>query len=262
MNRPILAVGAPEGVPPAAHAVPCSTDAVVDAVRATEGDVLLAVRDTEGRRVARATRLALGAERVGILYTPSPFTAWVAAIQVLGAMPPDVELSRAAEIASALSAALHTRVVLSSVASLEKPSPTLNQHLRGALPGGRFLVDLRAGTVETFSGTLDADSPLVVVARSEKPVVDGLGNNWPEGRAEIGAVEAGWKASRWLEVTTLDEEQWYGATARLRRPGAWIPRCPACDRAGSLATCLFCDIPLSTGAPVPGDVQPVGGVPA
>ncbi|GAB2451649.1 hypothetical protein [Xylanimonas ulmi] len=252
MDGTVVAIGAPETLPPTVRAVPCEPRDVVDAVRSVHDDVLLAVRDAKSRRVARSVRLALGAERIGILHTPTPYTAWIATVLMLGSMPADVALSRSAGVARAVSEVLRTRVVLSNVAALANPSPTLRQHLAGTFWRTRFLVDLTAGSVTALSGALDATSPLVVVARSAKPVVRDLEVGWPDRRVDVGVVEAGWKASRWVEVTTLDEVRWNEVSGQLRQERA--PQCVSCDRPGSRPACLFCDIPLPSAS----TTQPAG----
>jgi hypothetical protein len=260
MNRPIVAIGAPPGAPIAAYTAPSELDPVVEAVRALPGDVLLATRDDESRRVARAVRLLLGADRVGLLHTPLPYTAWAATLHVLATMPDDVETSRAGEIAAAVSGTLRTHVVLSSVAALDHPTPTFAQHVRGLLPGALFDVDLVAGAVRRFSGALAVQSSLVVVARSAKALPQGLDDRLPANRLDLGTVDAGWRAARWIEVTALDDERWYAASAVVRRPGA-AALCPTCGRRGSAPACLFCEIPLSAGAPASAEPLHVGGLP-
>jgi hypothetical protein len=239
----VIAIGGPEGVHPAVHRTDRALGAVVDAVAELPADdVVLATRDEQARKVARAARLVLGAERVGVLHVDAPCTAW--AVMLAGISASGLTASSARAVADEVLARTTTRALVSSVASLHRPAPTFRQHAGSYLPGTAFVVDAGRGTVGRFRGNLGVPDggDVLVVARSARPVVreeDGaLLPRTPD--TELTGVGDGWPAARWLEVSTIDGSLGAAVTTALSRSYLW-GACDACGRAVT-AACIFCDI--------------------
>jgi hypothetical protein len=239
----VIAIGGPEGVHPAVHRADRALGAVVDAVAGLPADdVVLATRDEPARRVARSARLVLGPERVGVLHVDTPCTAW--AVMLAGISAPGLTASSARAVADEVLSRTTTRVLVSSVASLNSPTPTFRQHAGSYLPRTAFVVDPGRGTVRRFLGSLGVPDggDVLVVARSARPVVreeDGeLLPRTPD--TELTGVGPGWPAARWLEASTIDGSLAVAVTTALSRSYLW-GACDVCGRAVA-GPCIFCDI--------------------
>jgi hypothetical protein len=239
----VIAIGGSEGVHPAVHRVEPTLGAVVEAVAGLlADDVVLATRDEPARKVARSARLVLGPERIGLLHVEVPVTAWTVLLAGLSAQ--GLTASSARAVADEVLSRTTTWALLSSVASLQRPTPTFRQHLGGYLPRTAFVVDLGRGTVARFRGHLAVPDggDVLVVARSARPVVrerDGdLLPRTPD--TELAGADAGWSASRWFEVSTIDGALGGAVASALSRSYLW-GACDACGRAVA-RTCIFCDI--------------------
>ncbi|GAA1850003.1 hypothetical protein [Myceligenerans crystallogenes] len=252
----VVAVGAPAGVHSGVHRADRTLDSVVAAVRRLPADdVVLVTRDDEARLVARSARLVLGSERLAHLHLAGArLTAW--ALVLAGLSTPALPASSASAVADDVLANVHTRAILSTVASLGDPVPTFRQHAGSLLPNSAFLVDTRRGTVGRFQGRLGLpEGELLAVARSPRPVVPeatipGLLPRTAD--ADLGpqpARPASWPAPRWFEasvlLTPLTATITGVATGFLR----W-PSCEVCGRA-TPAACLFCGVggPDTVAAP-------------
>ncbi|MER7796870.1 hypothetical protein [Microbacterium sp. NPDC096154] len=245
MGGTIIAVGQAPGAPSAVRPVADALPEIIDAVQSVEGDVLLLTREPEARRLSRAARLTLGAERVALHHADAPLTAWVLALHLV---EPLAAAWPVGQLGAAVDAALHavrTRVVLSSLTTLEAPAPTLAQHLTSMLPGTAYEVDLTAGTIQTARTAMALHGPTAVIARSDRPVHKAYRDWQPPGLVLPGA-RAGWRAARWCEASEAPIP-----AAALNDVFASLPggRCPVCDRVGSSRSCLFCDVPLDGAAP-------------
>ncbi|WP_407318723.1 hypothetical protein UQW22_18635 [Isoptericola halotolerans] len=258
----MIAIGAPEGVHPAVRrTAPDLADVATTAAAMLADDVVLVTRDEESRKVARSARLVLGPEHVGLLHVTAPVTAW--AVVLSGLASGDLPASSASAVSEAVLARTTTRVLLSSVASLDRPAPTLRQHLGSYLPRTAFVVDPDRGTVGRFSGRLGIPDggDLLVVARSGRAVVRGAESELlpREPDVDLGVPATSWRAARWMEVSTLD-----GAVCDVAA-GALSARpevCDACGRDASV-TCVFCQVADRRARPqAPGRTTPVGPVPA
>jgi hypothetical protein len=239
----VIAIGAPDGLHPAVHRVGHTLDEVLTAVAGLlADDVVVATRDEDARKVARSARLVLGSERIGLLHVDATVTAW--AVVLAGISTAGLTASAAQAVATEVLSRTATRVLLSSVASLNRPTPTFRQHAGSYLPRTAFVVDPGRGTVGRFGGRLGLPDggDMLVVARSARPVVPlDDGDLLPSGPATAltGALP-GWPAARWLEATTLDgalSSAVAGAISASYRWGA----CDVCGRAVAGA-CIFCGV--------------------
>lgn len=239
----VIAIGGPEGLHPAVHRVETALGAVVEAVAdLLADDVVLATRDEPARKVARSARLVLGPERIGLLHVDVPVTAWAVLLEGLSAQ--GLTASSARAVADEVLSHTTTRALLSSVASLQRPTPTFRQHAGSYLPRAAFVIDTGRGTVARFSGRLGVPDggDVLVVARSVRPVVrdedEDLLPRTPD--TELTVADAGWSASRWFEVSTIDGALSTAVANALSRSYLW-GACDACGRAVAGA-CIFCDI--------------------
>lgn len=248
----VIAIGAPDGVHPAV----CRSDPTLDAVVAVladlpAGDVVLATRDAQARKVARAARLVLGPERLGLLHIDTHVTAW--AVVLAGLVTGGLTASSARAVADVVLARITTRALVSSVASLESPTPTFRQHAGSLLPRTAFVVDPGRGTVGRFHEKLGIPSggDMLVVARSAKPVVPGTADLLPRpADGELVGAEPGWHAARWFEASTIDGPLSWAVASAASGSHRWSA-CAVCGRAAT-GTCIFCDIavrPARTGLP-------------
>lgn len=243
----VIAIGGPAGAHPGVHRVERVLGDVVDAVAGLPADdVVLTTRDEPGRRVARAARLVLGAERIGALHVDVPVTAW--AVALAGLASPGLTASSARAVADEVLARTTTRALVSSVASLHSPAPTVRQHAGSYLPRTAFVVepgrDGADGVVRRYRGELGVPDggDLLVVARSGRPVLrDGEPDPLPRTPdTELDDVGAVWPASRWLEASTVAGTLGAAVAAALAQSYRW-GACDACGRAVAGA-CIFCDI--------------------
>ncbi|GAB4084439.1 hypothetical protein GCM10028784_10690 [Myceligenerans cantabricum] len=241
----VIAIGAPDGVDPAVHRAEPTLEAVVNAVQRLPGDdVVLATRDDESRRAARAARLALGSERLALLHLDVHLTAW--AIILTGLTTPALPAASAQAVADDVLAHVHTRALLSTVASLAQPAPTFRQHAGSLLPSSAFVVDPGRGTVGRFMGHLGiGDGELIVAARSPRAVVpEALALLPRPADAELGGTQGlraeVWPAPRWFEASCLDAP----LTSTITNVASGFFRWPACEVCGRAApgACLFCDV--------------------
>lgn len=241
----IVAIGAPDGVHPSVRRADPTLDGVVSAVESLpDGDVVLATRDVRGHEAARSARLVLGPDRLGLLHLDTPVTAW--AVVLASLVTPGLTASTARAVADVVLARTTTRAILSSVASLDRPTPTFRQHAGSLLPGTAFVVDPGRGTVGRFAeylGIPDGGDTLVV-ARSARPVVQDVDRLLPRAAdTELGEVEEGWPAARWFEASTVDGALGGAVVSAASELDRW----PACDVCGRVApgTCIFCGLTTS-----------------
>lgn len=243
----VIAIGGPGGTHRGVGRAGRALGDVVEAVaRLSADDVVLATRDDAARRVARSARLVLGPERLGVLHVEAPVTAW--AVMLAGLASPGLTASSAKVVADEVLSRTSTRVLLSSVAALHRPTPTFRQHAGSYLPRTAFVVDpgrgSEPGSVRRFRGSLGVPDggALLVAARSARPVVpDEAGDLLPrEPDTELTDAEAGWSARRWLEVSTIAGSLETAVASALARSYLW-GACDACGRAVAQG-CIFCDI--------------------
>lgn len=241
----VVAVGAPAGVHPSVHRADRTLESVVETIRRLPADdVVLATRDDAARRVARSARLVLGPERLAHLHlADARLTAW--ALVLAGLSTPALPASSAGAVAEDVLANVHTRAILSTVASLSDPTPTFRQHAGSLLPNSAFVVDTRKGTVGRFQGTLGLpEGELLAVARTPRPVVPEADLLPRTPDADLGpqpAKPALWPAPRWFEASALLAPLTSTITAVASGFFRW-PSCEVCGRA-TPAVCLFCDVP-------------------
>ncbi|OJV58709.1 MAG: hypothetical protein BGO38_15045 [Cellulomonas sp. 73-145] len=221
-------------------------EAVIDVVsRLPAGtDALLVTNDPQARKVAQSVRLALGGERVGLVHHEAPPTAFYLALSAAQLLP-EQSLGLAGELLTAVSAATSTSAVLSSVASLQKPSPSLLHHVASLWPPSRFAVDWQNQTVRLGDEAQAPEGVAVVVCASAKPVGPSQTRPGPATELEPEAGAAFWGAARWFEASVLLT----GLDTLVARtvmatsaPGART--CPSCDRPGGADLCAFCQLPV------------------
>lgn len=253
----VIGIGAPGTSPVTVNDVSPNLDALTEAIQPYGDEELLFVsRTAEHRRLGRAMRLLYGAERVAVLHVEAPVTAWTLMLHGLSVLPQD-RLAAAGGAAEALREWTRTRLVLSSVARLDGVQTTFKQHLISMWPPKRFAVDLLDSTVEEFSGTLPLDGYVPIAAHSKKAPVKPETPGWPidPGAAtDLGTIDCGWKAGRWLETSTLMYPPEQIIERVLGQPA--FHRCPSCNRQATADHCLFCELPVAEST------LPSEGVPA
>ncbi|MBA8811701.1 hypothetical protein [Promicromonospora sukumoe] len=208
-----------------------------------DGDVVLATRDEPSRKVARSVRLVLGPERLGLLHVETPVTAW--AVMLAGLVSGGLTASSARAVADVVLARITTRALVSSVASLESPTPTFRQHAGSLLPRTAFVVDPGRGTVGRFHERLGIPSggDMLVVASSPKPVVADTTDLLPRpADVELVGAKPDWHATRWFEASTIDGPLSWAVASAASGAHRWTA-CEVCGRA-AFGTCIFCDIAL------------------
>lgn len=254
----VIAIGAPDGVHAAVHRADPTLESVVAAVhRLPADDIVLATRDEDARKVARAVRLVLGSERLALLHLDVQLTAWAVVLTAL--TTPALPAAAARAVADDVLSHVFTRAIVSTVTSLEQPAPTFRQHAGSLLPHSAFVVDPRRGTVGRFLGHLGIpDGEIIVVARSLRPVVPEAHGLLPHpADVELGGPQglrtAEWPAPRWFEASSLDAP----LTSTITTVASGFFRWPACDVCGRAApeSCLFCDV-----AARPARTGPRGGI--
>lgn len=229
--------------------VPDVADVVDGLATAAAGDVLVISGGGTGRavRVAREAIRRPGVAHVDVPGSPSRRYLLAYALRHL---PPE-GYGYAEAVIAAMSEVCATRVLLSSVAGLERPAPGLGHHVASWLPGSSFAVDLDDGRIKrlrTAALALPA-GPFGVIAE-----------RWPEGHQVAvdplpsalvtlrGPHDAApWRAKRWLEVTVstravVDVVQW-------ALGGSSPAACPSCTRAVVGVRCPFCGIPVPDRQP-------------
>ncbi|MBO3088541.1 hypothetical protein [Cellulomonas dongxiuzhuiae] len=211
-------------------------------------NVLVVATDRPGLEAARAARLVLGGERLGLLHHPVPPTASFVALAALRMLPP-VALGLAPALLAAVTHDSRTAALVSSVSALDKPRPTMSLDLASRLPGSVFRVDWTAQTV-TRSDAIDLPVGIAAVTTaSERPVRDVDAAAWGPTQIQLDTDGAFWGAKRWFEATVLLRplEETVGALVRPDVVAA-AHRCASCGRHVAGDLCVFCQIPVLSGA--------------
>ena len=210
-----------------------------------DGDLLL----VSGGSTTRAVRIALGSmRRPGVAHVElaGPPSHRYLLGYALRHLPPE-GYGYADAVLTAVAAASTTRVLLSSVARLERPTPGLGYHLASWLPGTSFTVDLGSGRVQRLRDntfTLPV-GPFGVIAErwpaNRQVVVDPL----PPALVTVRGPDdaAPWRAARWLETTVVSRPVadlvQYVLSEASARP------CPSCGRFVVGPRCRFCSVPVT-----------------
>lgn len=210
-------------------------------------DVLVVATDAAGREAARAARLVLGGARLGLLVHEVPPTAGFVALAALR-MLPTTALGLAPALLAAVAHDSRTAALVSSVAALERPRPSVGLDLASRVPGSVFRVDWTAQAV-TRGDTIDLPGGIAAVTTaSERPVRDVDRSAWGPTQVQLETDGAFWGAKRWLEATVLLRplEETVG---RVVRPDvvAAAARCVSCDRPVAADVCVFCQLPVLSG---------------
>jgi hypothetical protein len=163
------------------------------------------------------------------------------------------------EVLTALRAVTTTLVITDSVGKLEQPVPSLWQHLRSALPGARFVIDLPGQRV--LSGELavqqlprvHAAAVALASADDERSITWRAALRALAGTAplvELPSVDRSanpWRTRRWAEFTGLavpvDEFAARLNTYLVRRP------CPGCAEPVSGMGCPLCGVVCAVPSP-------------
>ncbi|MDQ0426309.1 hypothetical protein [Cellulomonas iranensis] len=239
-----------------AHRLPSGTvvaepdaESVVAALLALdpEAPVLVVADSTAGRDAARAARLVLGQERVGVLAHEVPPTAFFVAVAALQ-MLPDIALGLAPSVLEGLGEGVRTVALVSSVAALERPRPSVALDLASRLPGSVFRVDWTAQTISRDQA-LDLPAGVATIATaSERPVVAAGLPQPAQAHVDLATDGAFWGAKRWYEATVVVRALEETVEERLSPSFvAAVPRCASCARLATGPSCLFCQIPVPDG---------------
>src|SRR5699024_10919840 len=125
----------------------------------------------------------------------------------------------------------YTQVLMSSVSRLERPNPTLIDHVGSLIPGTRYLVDWTRQQITRAKNLAPIEAPLHVLARSE--------HQWPEDKLlplpphaiALPVMAQAWDSRRWIELSAVfspPEEVVRTVTAH-HQPGQ-SPTCVGCGR--------------------------------
>ncbi|GIG39067.1 hypothetical protein [Cellulomonas phragmiteti] len=210
--------------------------------------VLVVAADRAGHEAARAARLVLGESRLGVLRHEAPPTAWFVAVAALRMLPP-VALGLAPALLEAVARDSRTAALLSSVTGLERPRPSMGLDLASRMPGSVFRVDWSAQTVAR-GDALDLPAGLAAItAASERPVRELDDTAWGPTRIELSVDGTFWGAKRWFEATVLLRPLEETVDGLLRHDVvAAAERCVSCARHVAGDLCVFCQIPVPSGA--------------
>ena len=250
---PVIAVAPADRVPSGTPSCEADTESILAAIaQFPTVDVVLLTADEEARRAARSARLSLGQGRIGLAHHDEPVTVFfvmAAAAQLL----PGNALGLVDAVLDDVRRSTTTIAQLSSVSSLERPTPSVTQHVAGLVPGARFVVDWRAGTVRQGDAPDLRPGVAVVTAGSDKAVPGEVAvPAGAPGRMELASDDGGrWGSSRWRETTVLHVTLEEIVSTALQAAGsARQPRCPSCQRVGAGRLCVFCQVGLSSQSPI------------
>ncbi len=241
-----IVVGGVAHVPPGAGHAPADLSGLLTALghaRADGATLLVAVTE-EGLAAARSARVGLADPDLGVLECLVPPTRVFLVAAALATLPA-MALGLASAVIRAVEQATTTRALLSSVAGLTRPRPSLWLDATSYLPGRTYLVDWDVGSVSTGSSLDLAPGRLAVVNRSAKPL-DPAEPLFAGERVDLTSDGTFWGAKRWWEVSvmasSLDD-----VVDRALVPDAVaaMPECPSCGRASSGEVCAFCQIPVA-----------------
>lgn len=215
--------------------------------------IVLLCADEDAWSESRAVRLAYGRHDIGLLRCEIPTTALFVVVTAL-AIFRDRDLSLAGALSDLVSRATSTYVLMSSVTNLDRPTPSLVQHVASLWPPSRFVVDWSEQRVTRAETIPPVDGRVAVIARSAKPIDTFDEASLPVERVEVelGSGPGPWRAARWVEVTTLHE--WLeDIVAYVLDPteNRNRPTCRSCDRVGWGQLCVFCQLPLVESSLVP-----------
>jgi hypothetical protein len=201
---------------------------------------------------------------------PTAVIACVAALSQLGArllvhlltaVEAQYGTAAAAELAGPLTAAVESRLVLSTVSRLDDPAPSVAQHVRSWLPGATFQVlsgrrrAVLSGLAEAAGRRTPRTDELSLFASSAgcppalregaralaqlRPCVELP--PWPEPGHET--------AGRWAELVTWSPSEVQAIVSR------WVARTPVpcrwCARPSRLPVCASCGALAGPASPVP-----------
>jgi len=244
----ILALAPAQQLPAGTVVADPDTESVVAALLALgpQEHVLVVAADRAGYDAARAARLVLSREDVGVLLHEVPPTAFfvtVAALQML----PTIALGLAPAVLQGVAEGSRTVALLSSVTSLERPRPSVALDLASRLPGSVFRVDWAAQTV-TRGAEVDLEPGIAsITTASERPVAP-VDTSWGPAHVELPTDGAFWGAKRWFEATVLLRPLETTVEERLSPSAvAVVPRCVSCARLVTGTLCLFCHVHVPSG---------------
>lgn len=205
--------GAPEAaLPDGVRAVATSGSALVALAATAADDTLVAVLASGSvpQREVELARAAAGGDHVVVVDDPLPVSRTVllaGALARLGdVQPPGVLLAALPELRRRVA----SRVVLSSVGSLQDPSPGLAQHAAGWLPRSRFVSDTRRVYSKAHPQRVAAGDPHAVVLHGRGPVSEA----WAVELAQEAGVEVTpvpwdgpdpWGSRHWAELAVWEQ---------------------------------------------------------
>lgn len=244
----VLVVAPATQVPEGTACASPDAESVVTQVLALGGaePVLIVAADRAGEEAARAARLVLPDRGPGVLLHDAPPTAFFVAVAALRMLPP-VALGMAPALLDAVAHDTRTAALVSSVAALRRPRPSVALDLASRLPGSVFRVDWTAQTVGRGQA-LDLPAGFAAITSAgERPVVDGAGVGGTQ--VELTTDGSFWGAKRWYEATVLLRPL-EDTVADQVRPDvvAALGRCASCGRPVAGDRCVFCQIPVPLAA--------------
>jgi len=243
----VIFVASPESLPVGLQQADPNWDSILTAISQVNADedIVLVTRSAAAERVARGVRLSLNTERVGIYTSTVPPTLFFVLAATLALLPSD-RLGVVGAVERRVIASSYTQVLMSSVARVSHPNPTLLDHVISLVPGTRYLVDWTNQQIKRQKDLNPLEAPLYVTAYSAQ--------QWPAEKVKPLPANAitlpsqptpSWEARRWIEASAVFQqpEQIARETAGLHEVGR-SAACVSCRRSGSDQRCIFCGVPV------------------
>jgi hypothetical protein len=208
----VLAGAPAAALPDGVQGVAGSESALVALAAAAADDTLVAVlaSGTVPHREVELARAAATGDHVVVVDDLLPVSRTVLLAEAVARLgdvhAPGVLLAALPELRGRVA----PRVVLSSVGSLQDPSPGLVQHASGWLPGSRFVSDMRQVFSKAHPERVTAGDPHAVVLHGRGP----LSEAWAAELAEEAGVEVTpvqwdghgpWGCRHWAELAVWEQ---------------------------------------------------------
>ena len=202
--------------------------------------------DDDHRLLSRLVRAGIApGVRVHAVSAPPTLLALAGWVLGQGFHPGD-----ALEVVKAVQALTTTVAITGSVGRLETPTPSVRQHLRGLLPGGRFVVDVPGNRVYSGLGGLKRLQRMHRAVIAVGSAEDAVSTAWRQSLTAlapgaqtvtlpaVGLSASPWRSRRWAEASTLAAPV-HAVADNLRR---YLPRqaCSSCREPISGPLCPLC----------------------
>lgn len=204
---------------------------------------LLLCRTGQDEHAARTVRGILKRSDLGILALNEPETRFRALAYCLLQLRSRA-YGQAQMVVRALSPALHTRVVLSSVSKLTSPTPTMRQHLQSMTPGSLFTFDLGpeqspVSKVKSAVWNTPRQGSLAIwAADDEQNRISGNLESLGIHREPLLSMSRTWPAKSWAEMTMLVTDPRPLVSQALTPFTQTF--CPYCGKLALPQGCLLC----------------------